>query len=71
MEGNTYPFFGSQYHPEKQQYIFDPSTKIDHSSDSVFFNRFYSDFFVNNCKFNFNKFDSYNTEISMVTESYK
>jgi hypothetical protein len=51
--------------------VYYPQTKIDHSSDSIFFNRYFSDFFVNNCKFNYNKFDSYATEIKMLTENYK
>ena len=71
MESDKYPFFGSQFHPEKQQYIYYPETKIEHTSDAIFFNRFYSDFFVNNCKFNYKKFDSYATEIKAVTENYK
>ena len=28
MESDKYPFFGSQFHPEKQQYIYYPGTKI-------------------------------------------
>jgi len=62
-EGNELPFFGLQYHPEKPLFIYDPKLKIDHSADSIFFNRFVADFIVNNCKFNYQKFENYTTEI--------
>jgi gamma-glutamyl hydrolase len=31
MESDKYPFFGVQFHPEKQAFAFYPDTKIDHS----------------------------------------
>jgi gamma-glutamyl hydrolase len=70
MESKKYPFFGVMFHPEKAQFIFHPSTKIDHSEDSIYYNRYFADFFINQCKMNANKFDSYTTEISMITENY-
>jgi gamma-glutamyl hydrolase len=47
MEARDYPFFATQYHPEKAQFIFFPGPKIDHSYTSIYYNRYFADFFVN------------------------
>ena len=47
MESKKYPFFATQFHPEKAQFIFYPKTQIDHSTTSIFYNRYFGDMFVN------------------------
>ena len=47
MESKQYPFFGTQFHPEKAQSIWYPQKAIDHTDDSVYYNRYFADFFVN------------------------
>ena len=71
MESKTYPFFGVQFHPEKAQYIFNPNYKIDHSDSSIYYNRYFADFFVNQCKMNGNKFASYADETVVLTANYE
>ena len=71
MESKQYPFFGVQFHPEKAQFIFHPNYKIDHSDESIYYNRYFADFFVNQCKLNDNKFDSYLSETKAITENYQ
>eukprot|EP00347_Sterkiella_histriomuscorum_P009680 403340286 len=71
MESKKYPFFGTQFHPEKAQFIFYPKTNIDHSTISIFYNRYFSDFFVNQCKLNDNHFDSFEEEQSLITQNFK
>lgn len=46
IEGVSYPFFGTQFHPEKAQFIFYPDAPIDHSELSIYYNRYFADFFV-------------------------
>jgi len=70
MESDKYPFFGTQFHPEKQAFAFYPETKIDHSEESIFYNRYFADFFINQCKLNSNKFDSWETETKEVVQNY-
>lgn len=62
MESKDYPFFATQFHPEKAQFVFYPQTKIDHSTTSIFYNRYFSDMFVNQCKLNNNHFSSFEEE---------
>lgn len=71
MESKKYPFFGVQFHPEKAQFIFYPNTKIDHSEDSIYYNRYFADFFVDQCRQNENKFESYTAEAMAVTENWE
>ena len=68
MEGHTYPFYGVQFHPEKQLFVFYPDTKIDHSRRSNEMNRYFGDFFVGESRFNHNKFSTYEEEVAHQTE---
>ncbi|CDW78649.1 peptidase c26 family protein [Stylonychia lemnae] len=70
MESKQYPFYATQFHPEKAQFIFYPKTKIDHSTISIFYNRYFGDMFVNQCKQNNNHFKSYEVEESFRTENF-
>lgn len=71
MEGNKYPFYGVQFHPEKQAFNFAPSTNIQHDPLAITFNRYFADFFVNECRQNTNKFQSYEQETDQIVENYK
>ena len=71
MESKEYPFFGVQFHPEKAQFIYYPDTKIDHSADSIFYNRYFADFFVHQCRQNTNAFPAYENEARSVTENWE
>lgn len=46
MEAYDYPFFGVQFHPEKESFSFYPSANIIHTQLSIVFNRYFADFFV-------------------------
>jgi gamma-glutamyl hydrolase len=71
MESKTYPFFGVQFHPEKEQFIYYPDTKIIHTEESIYYNRYFADFFVHECRQNANVFNSYTDEALAVTENYE
>ena len=70
MESTKYPFYGVQFHPEKAQFSFYPKSKFDHSQTSVFYNRYFADFFIGHCKQNDNKFESYQVEMEAISENY-
>ena len=45
MEAFNYPFFGTQFHPEKPSTMFS-HPKVNHSWASLEYNRFFADRFV-------------------------
>jgi gamma-glutamyl hydrolase len=71
MESKAYPFFGVQFHPEKPQYSFFPTTKLDHSDDSIYYNRYFADFMVHQARQNANRFPTYAAEAGNVTENWE
>ena len=73
--GNLY-WFGSQFHPEKVQYIFDKNdgdNNIVHNVDGIIVNQYFSTFFVNECRERNNNemdTDEYNTKVIYNYEPY-
>jgi gamma-glutamyl hydrolase len=59
MESTKYPFYGTQFHPEKEQFSFYPEGHFEHNEETLAFNRYFADFFVSEAKQNTNKFDTY------------
>ena len=45
-ESKRYPFYGSQFHPEKAAYVFSPGFNLDHHDDYINLNRHFAEFFV-------------------------
>ena len=70
MEAYDYPFYGVQYHPEKSIGSWDPSTKVLHDEESIYYNRYFIDFFVNECKKNNQSYGSYANEQSVLVENF-
>ena len=48
-----------------------PNLNIDHSEEAIFYNRYFADFFVSEARKNYNHFDSYDIENSLITENYE
>ena len=46
MEAYRYPFFGTQFHPEKPMDMFNDNTGINHSAESIRLNRYMADRFM-------------------------
>lgn len=59
IESKDYPFFGTQFHPEKATRVFREDLYIDHSWISIELNRHFTDYFVYQCRHNPNSFGSY------------
>ena len=65
VNGDLY-WFGSQFHPEKPQYIFDKNNgdnNIVHNVDGIMVNQYFTTFFVNECRLRNNN--------EMDTDEYK
>ena len=45
--GKKYPFFATQWHPEKIQFEWEPKAAIDHSPDAIRVGQYMANFFVN------------------------
>jgi gamma-glutamyl hydrolase len=54
MEAYNYPFFGTQFHPEKPASIFYTAANIVHTETSINYNRYFADFFVGEARRNKN-----------------
>lgn len=50
IEHTRYPFYGVQFHPEKSSFEWKLSKNYAHSFDAVRANRYFMDFFVNECR---------------------
>lgn len=59
IESKKYPFFATQFHPEKSSYVFVENKGINHSWLSLQMNRHFGDFFVYTARHNTNKFGDY------------
>lgn len=59
MEAYDYPFYGTQFHPEKQYLSFAPDYAFQHTEEIEKINRNYADFFVGQARKNTNKFETY------------
>lgn len=70
MEAYNYPFYGTQFHPEKNVWTFIPDKKIDHTEEGELISRKYFDFFVNKARKNMNAFESYDDEVENLVENY-
>ena len=59
IESEKYPFFGTQFHPEKVPRIFKEDLEVDHSWLSIGLNRHFADYFVYQTKLNPNNYGNY------------
>ncbi|XP_045766244.1 gamma-glutamyl hydrolase A-like isoform X2 [Maniola jurtina] len=50
IEHKRYPFYGVQFHPEKSSFEWKLSKNYAHSFEAVKANRYFMDFFVNECR---------------------
>jgi len=70
MEGIRYPIFGTQFHPEKPAFEWNPAEGIVHTADSVFANWYFSRFLVNAARNNDRAFASYADEQKYIIYNY-
>lgn len=58
VEGRHFPFFGTQWHPEKAPWEWNPKHEISHNEWALTFSNYLGRYFVNECKYNKSAFDS-------------
>ena len=68
MESPDYPFFGTQFHPEKVLTMYNTDT-LDHSWASVHYNRYFADRFLELARENKNE-TPYETVEGMLMQNY-
>eukprot|EP01031_Cornospumella_fuschlensis_P038047 gene38047-46228_t len=76
IEAKKYPIYGSQWHPEKNNFEFGktdgiPNEAINHSPDAVLASLYPATFFVNEARKNFHKFSSADEEDKALIYNYK
>ncbi|KAF0974257.1 hypothetical protein FDP41_006867 [Naegleria fowleri] len=69
FENKRYPFFASQFHPEKIAFEW-CHEDIDHSYDSLLANQYFSQFFVNECRKSQHKFKTESDELKALIYNY-
>ncbi|XP_028401047.1 gamma-glutamyl hydrolase-like [Dendronephthya gigantea] len=70
MEGNKYPFYGSQWHPEKNPFEWTTALNIPHYAMSIEVTQYMSNFFVNQTRLNRHKFKSIEEEQTHLIYNY-
>lgn len=59
---NRYPFYGVQFHPEKNLYEWVRNHNIPHTDAAITVAQYFARFFVNECRLNGNHFSDINEE---------
>jgi gamma-glutamyl hydrolase len=59
IEAYNYPFYGTQFHPEKVLDLFTDNSGINHSWESIHYNRFFADQFMTFARQNTNTWGDY------------
>ncbi|XP_028170227.1 gamma-glutamyl hydrolase A-like [Ostrinia furnacalis] len=58
VEHTRYPFYGVQFHPEKNAFEWKLSKGYNHSRNAIKANKYFMDFFVNECRRSLHAFES-------------
>ena len=59
MEAYDYPFFGTQFHPEKTITMFNDDSGVNHSWESIHMNRYFADHFMSYARQNTNNWGDF------------
>lgn len=65
-----YPFYGVQFHPEKNLYEWIPDRNIVHNENAIASSQYFAWFFVNECRKNDNHFTDIEEENRMLIYNY-
>ncbi|CAH0398721.1 unnamed protein product [Chilo suppressalis] len=71
IEHRRYPFYGVQFHPEKPAFEWNKKNKYLRSRDAIDAQRYFMDFFVEECKRNSHKFIDEKEETDSLIYNYK
>jgi gamma-glutamyl hydrolase len=70
IEHRRYPFYGVQFHPEKNLYEWVRNKNISHTRNAIHVAQFFADFFVNEARKSDNRFKDSKTEDQFVIYNY-
>lgn len=65
-----YPFYGVQFHPEKNAYEFIENRNISHTSRSIRAAQYFANFFIDESRYNENRFTNKTEEASHLIYNY-
>lgn len=65
-----YPFYGVQFHPEKSAFEWKRSKSYAHSQNAIKANRYFMDFFVQECSKNIHHFENDSEENEYLIYNY-
>ncbi|XP_068618378.1 gamma-glutamyl hydrolase-like [Battus philenor] len=71
IEHRRYPFYGVQFHPEKNSFEWKLSKNYAHSINAIKANRYFMDFFVRECRRNHHAFANASEENQYVIYNYE
>ncbi|KAK3725012.1 hypothetical protein QZH41_017470, partial [Actinostola sp. cb2023] len=71
VEGINYPFYGSQFHPEKNQFEWTLKENINHSYQAIEAMQYLANFFVNQARMSGHKFASTKEERKSLIFNYQ
>jgi len=69
IEAYDYPFFGTQFHPEKTMDMFNDDTGINHSWESIRLNRYFTDKFMSYARQNTNYWGDFATVQQVIIQN--
>lgn len=69
FEAIKYPFYGVQWHPEKNIFIWAENQAIDHSFDAIRVTQYFANFFVNEARKSSHLYNSSSEEAKAVIEN--
>lgn len=70
MEGKDYPFYATQWHPERNQYEWGPRENLDHSIAATELMQYFSNFFIQEARKNMNRFPTKDAELTSLIYNY-
>ena len=70
LEGNKYPIFATQWHPEKNSFEWSSKENIPHQEMSIKVTQYMSNFFVNQARLNHHKFSSTEEEAEALIYNF-
>ena len=69
VEHKEYPFYAVQYHPEKWNYEVSPNQSVIKSREAITLGHGFSNFFIDECRKNNNKFSTYKEELNHLVQN--
>jgi len=70
MEGKNLPVYGTQWHPERPQFEWEPNIGLDHSLDAVYAMQYVSNFFIQESRKSNHSFANQNEEDKVLIYAY-